>query len=281
MTQHTTWLVVNAASGSNSDEAVDQLNDELARAGHAPARIVRLPGDDLPDAAVLDAAGVTVLATFTGDGTAGAQVAKLHGWGGHVLILPGGTQNLLARRLHGERSTADVVSELGSGRMQTVQLSLIRSAHGDALCEVVAGPGAHWSDVRETMRDGDVAGMASTLAEAIGKSAGGPAVALSDPVLGKPEGYPAVRLSPGPAGMAVDGYGADNAADFARQGMAILRRDFRQGPHDKLGYHAAVSCRSDEPIELMLDGERATGVLEERFEQALCPVKFLASAIES
>lgn len=273
----TIWLVVNAASGSNDGDAEERLVEALSAAGHAPARVVRLPDDDLPDAAALDSAGVDLLVTFTGDGTANAQVAKLHGWNGQVLVLPGGTQNLLARTLHGERPAEEIVGLLGSGRLAERKLAMIRSAHGEALCEILAGPGAIWSDVRETMRDGDVAGIASTLTEAVRQSAGGPAVMLAEPALGKPEGYPAIRLSPASSALAVDGYGADGIGDLARQGMAILRRDFRQGPHDELGQHDHVTCRSDAPIELMLDGERVTGGTEEHFTIAPCPVRFLAS----
>jgi diacylglycerol kinase family enzyme len=275
MNERKTWLVVNAASGSNDDEAVKLLTDALAGAGARPDRVVCLPDDDLPDAASLEAAGVGLLVTFTGDGTANAQVARLHGWAGKVLVLPGGTQNLLAKRLHGDRSAEEAVAALAGDGLVPVRLDMIRSAHGDALCEIVIGPGAKWSDVRETMRDGDVAGIAQTLADAIRQSAGGPTVAVSEPELGKSEGYPAVRLSPADGSMKVDGYGAEGFGDYARQGVAILRRDFRTGPHDELGKHKAVTCRSSEPIELMLDGERATGAMEERFETAPCPVEFL------
>lgn len=278
MDDRTLWLVVNAASGSNSEEAVEQLVTGLDGAGYAPVRIIRLPEDELPAASQLSAAGVAILVTFTGDGTAGAQIARLHNWGGRVLVLPGGTQNLLAKSFHGERTAAEIIALLGRGGLAPRQIAMIRCARGDALCEIVAGPGATWSDVRETMRDGDVAGMAATLTEAIRQTADGPAVAVAQPALGKPEGYPAVRLHPVDGAMAVDGYGAAGLGDYARQGVAILRRDFRQGPHDELGVHPAVLCRSAAPIELMLDGERATGGPEERFEVLPCPVTFLAPA---
>ena len=275
-----TWLVLNSASGSNTQEAVENVRAALAGAGHDPARIVRLPDDDLPDRAALEAAGVGLLVTFTGDGTANAQVSRLHGWSGCLLVLPGGTQNLLAKRLHGAASPVEIVSALAAAGpddgLKPRDLSMIRSAHGDALCEIVVGPGATWSDVRETIRDGDVARVAATLAEAIRQSAGGPQVVVAQPALGKTDGYPAVRLAPQGSAIGVDGYHAEGLGDFARQGVAILRRDFRQGPHDELGAHSDVLCRSHEPIELMIDGERATGGLEERFLIAPCPVGFLA-----
>lgn len=270
------WLVVNTASGSNNAEAVEQVVSGLTKSGHAPHRTVRLPDEKLPERAELEAAGVTLLVTFTGDGTANSQVARLHDWQGQLLVLPGGTQNLLAKRLHGAALAEQILSALAEGGLNRRRISMIRTAHGDALCEIVAGPGATWSDVREMMRERDVAALATTLAEAIRQSAGGPAVSVVEPVLGKAEGYPAIRLSPREEQMAVDGYCAEGFADYARQSMAILRRNFRQGPHDELGTYREVLCRSHQPIELMIDGERATGGTEERFTITPCPVEFLA-----
>jgi hypothetical protein len=102
-------------------------------------------------------------------------------------------------------------------------------------------------------------------------------VTLADPPLGNPDGYSAVRLYPRDGALAADGYGAQGLADYARQGLALVRRDFREGPHDELGLHPEVTCRSDAPIELMLDGERASGGREERFALVACDLRFLVS----
>ena len=273
-----TWLLVNQASGSNDPVRVAALVEALAVAGHAPSRVVTLPTDELPTIAELDAAGVGLLAVFTGDGTVNAAVTALAGWGGRVLVLPGGTQNLFAKACHGEPSERDIVAQLAAGELVETRRNLIRTAHGDALCEVLAGPGAHWSDVREAMREGDLGGIASSVGTAIGQSAAGPQVAVVDPARGKPEGYPAVRIHLAAERLAIDGYGAEGLGDYAMQGLALLKRDFREGPHDELGTARVVTCRSSEPIELMIDGERATGTSEERFELAQCEVVFLCSA---
>ena len=74
------WLVANAASGSNSDAALDDLMARLAATGREPARVVRFPDDPLPARADLDREGVAMLAVFTGDGTVNAQCTRLYGW---------------------------------------------------------------------------------------------------------------------------------------------------------------------------------------------------------
>ena len=270
-------LVVNAASGSNDEAAVDAVVAALEAAGAPAERVVRFPDDPIPVASELDGSGIGTIVTFTGDGTANAVVTRLEGWSGKVLVLPGGTQNLLARSLHGERNAAEIVAALGGGALAPVRRHLVSSRHGDGLCEVVAGPGAAFSDVREALRERDVGELASAAGEALRQTTAGSTVRVAEPALGKSEGYPAVRLHPAGGALAVDGYAADSLADYARQGLAILSRDFRAGPHDELGRHASVVLRSDAPIELMIDGERATGGREERFAIGPCGVTFLAS----
>lgn len=155
------WLVVNSASGSNDAGAVAAVTDALAAAGRAPARIVDIQSESLPSDAALAAAGVGVLAIFAGDGTINALVTGLVGWGGKVLVLPGGTANLLSRSLHGDRDAVQIAALLGAAR--AVRRNAVRCSQGFALIELLAGPGAVWSDVREGLREGDIAEVAATV----------------------------------------------------------------------------------------------------------------------
>ena len=274
------WLVVNAASGSNNEETCGQLVDRLTAAGHAPDRIVRFPDDDLPGPAELDAAGVRTLAIFTGDGTINSQVRKLIDWTGHILILPGGTQNLLAKALHGLDCSVDAIVEaLSSGRLSPRSLRAVQTSQGPALVEVLAGPGATWADVREGVRDLDISTIASALGEAVRNTASGAPVRVVDPLVGKPEGYRALRIDAVEGPLTLDGYDVQGVGDVAAHGVAMLvKRDFRAGPHDKLGSCERVTAESDEPIALMLDGERFDGSTRETFTAVTLPVQFLGSA---
>jgi hypothetical protein len=275
--QTKTWLCVNDASGSNDDGRVREVAGALEAVGARPQRIVDVLSGALPQPPDLVQAGAELLVVFTGDGTANAVVGGLEGWAGKVLVLPGGTANLLSRALHGEREAAAIVADLP--KLRAVRRPCIRTAQGVALIEVLAGPGATWSDVREEMRGGDLPGMATASLTAIRQSTTGPMVAVVAPPLGKPEGYSGVRLEPRPSGILIEGYGVDTIADYFRQGVALLRRDFRQGPHEDLGLEPEIVCRSlvDSPIELMIDGERRTGAAEERFSLAELGVDLLAS----
>lgn len=271
-------LIVNAASGSNSPETCDALRSGLAAHGVAIAREVALPDDALPSPAELDAAGIALVAIYTGDGTLRSAITRLGGWGGAVLVLPGGTTNLLSKAIHGDRPLEEILAAMPS--MARHRRKWLRCEGGSAVIEVVAGPGARWSDVREELREGDVAAVATTALEAAQASAGGPAVVLSRPRIGNPDGYSAIRLTPTAAGIEIEGYGAQTIADYLAQGMALLRRDFRAGPHDDLGLHPLVGCASVDgsPIELMLDGERETGASELQFSLAELEVDLLAAS---
>jgi hypothetical protein len=274
-----TWLAVNGASGGNAEDRVASLKQALTGAGRAPARMIDVREEGCPTRAELDAADVSLLTVFTGDGSANAIITGLESWHGDVLLLPGGTANLLARDLHGEAEAEAIVAALAAERLAALPRHAIHCSAGVGLIEVLAGPGATWSDVREGLREGDIGTVAGTTIEAAKQSAAGPMVRVADPSLGRDEGYSGVRLSPVGAEMTVDGYGARNVADTIKQGIALLRRDFREGPHDELGRHGQVACRSIDgsPIELMIDGERLTGRAEEIFSLAPLRVNLLAS----
>ncbi len=270
-------LVLNAASGSNTPQGCDTLRAGLVRHGIVLQRSVAVPEDSLPTPRELDEARISLVVIYTGDGTIRSALTGLEGWNGAVLVLPGGTTNLLSKALHGDRPAQDILAELPT--MRRTRRPCIRSDAGTAVIEVLAGPGAKWSDVREGLREGDVAVVASSALEAAQASTVGPAVVLSHPDVGRPEGYSGVRLTPTADGIDVEGYGAETVADYLAQGMALLRRDFRSGPHDDLGPHPLVRCVSagDVPIELMLDGERDRGPAELQFSLAELEVDLLTA----
>lgn len=273
----TLWLLVNTSSGSNSAEATEAVSQGLAKAGATPARVLDIKQDGVPDRALLDSASVDVLAVFAGDGTVNAALTSLAGWGGKVLVLPGGTMNLMAKALHGDRPADEIAA--GIATMAVVSRNCVRCSSGIATIELLAGPGATWSDVREEMREGAISEVAERGVEAVRQSTAGAMVHLVEPQAGHDEGYAGVRFEPVGDAMTVDGYGVRGITDYVMQGIALLRRDFREGPHDELGQFREVTCETIDgsPIELMIDGERATGSARETFSLAPLEVNLLAS----
>lgn len=270
-----TWLVVNAASGSNEEAAVKDVVSALTAAGRAPARIIDIAETGVPRMKNLPAGGL--LAVFAGDGTMSSVVSGVQGWDGDVLVLPGGTANLLSRALHGEADAVSIASRLDE--LTPLRRDCIRTSKGIGLIEVLAGPGATWSQVREGLRERQPVEIAGSTLEAVKQSTAGPMVLLDDPAgLGREEGYAGLRLEPMRGRLALSGYGPRGIGETVKQGLALIRGDFRDGPHDELGLHPRVTCHSADgsPVELMIDGEAVTGESSETFLLAPLPVNLLS-----
>ena len=274
------WLVYNGASGSHEEGKESRLVEALSAAGLEVDRAIDCHQATVPDAAEATRLGLTHVVVHGGDGTINSTISGLEGWDGAVLSLPGGTANLLCHRLFDECDAFGIIERFGAGELVPRRITCVRGRETLALSELLAGPGARWADVREEMRDFHVGEMVAKSVDAASESTSGPMVRLADPDLGKTEGYAGVRLSPFPDGMAVQGFGTDGLAEFLQQGIAILLRDFREGPHDELGRVDAVTCVSTEgaSIPLMADGERIDGADCERFELAELDVDLLGPA---
>src|SRR5690606_798175 len=227
----------------------------------------------------LDAAGIDLVAVFAGDGTINTLIASLAGWGGAVLVLPGGTMNLLYHRLHGQRPMEQVIAAVARGEAIVRRPGVIRCIHGDAFAGMLAGPGTSWGQVREAMREADVAQLATGTVQAIEQTLTGEQIACVEPPLGRPEGYPLVMLTPYDSGIEVEAYYAETAGDYLEQAWALLRRNFREGPHDTLGHARRLRQASTEgnPFGLLIEGEQAEGGPEVEFTLAAADVDLLAT----
>jgi Diacylglycerol kinase catalytic domain len=274
------WLVHNESSGSNDEAALGALRDAFGLAGLEKVGETCFPRDDAPGPAQLDACGADMLAIFAGDGTISSVVAGVSGWSGAVLPLPGGTMNMLARRLHGDSTAPEIVDRFERGVVTKVRPTVLRSRHGVGLTGALAGPGTAWAHVREAMRDIDVKELLSSASEAISASTGGPKVVCLDSDCGREEGYTAVTLTPQDDGIEIAGYYTQSLADYARHGVALLQRDFRNGPHEVLGRRPKVrlACPGGEPMGLLIDGEPYEGQAQEEFELGTSDVDFWATA---
>lgn len=273
------WLLTNAKSGSNSEAALEELQSHCGSAGLSIERTIRFPDEDIPTAAELDLAGIGCLAIFTGDGTLNAAITALYGWSGAVLVLPGGTMNLLSIRMHGESEVGTIIARYKRGAMRRWRPLVARCEAGDALAGLLIGPGTAWGSVREAMRDGDVAETTAKASEAMTETTEGPQVHCLEPPLGRPEGYPLIEMTPSHRGMQIDAFHADTPVELAKQGWALLRRSFREGPHDLLGLVDRVVLEDcgGQPLGVLIDGEPAQLGSRAAFELVPCGVDLLAS----
>jgi hypothetical protein len=273
-----TWLIVNIDSGSYDASACDRIGDALAASGATCDRVVRIPEDDLPDRALLESRQVDTVAIYTGDGTINALAGALEGWAGDLLVLPGGTLNLLSKQLHGDRTPEAIIADLPVARR--VRPPVIRGAGITALVGVILGPTTAWGAVREHVRHFDVTGLVEAVPNAVSETFGDEGVHLA----GSDRVYPALNLTPRDGRIAVQGFLADNAVQLLSHGFAWLGGDFRDGPHDDLGQHADVVIAGsqvgeggEQRIGMLYDGERGEAASGTKFTLDTLDLALLAT----
>lgn len=272
------WLVHNDASGSNDREALEAMESGCADCGLRVAHRSGFPTDDLPTPAMLDAADIGIVTVFAGDGTVNAALDALAGWKGAVLVLPGGTMNLLYHRLFGDRELEDVLRAAAEDRLVPRRPGIISSPLGNAYAGLLAGPGTSWNDVREAIRKQDIVEMAAETREAFVHTLQDEPLRCLEPPLGRAEGYPLLLLEPHDDKIDLYAYHSETAAEFASQLLALAMRDFRQGPHDHIGSERQVTLASvhDAGFGVLLDGEPANALHPTEFRLTTCEVDLLS-----
>ncbi len=276
------WLVNNASSGSNDDTALTALDACFEEHALHVARRTVFPEQDLPTPAALDAAGIDLVAVFAGDGTINSLIGELAGWHGALLVLAGGTMNLLYHRLHGDRTLEEVVAAVARDEATLRHPGVIRSASGNAYAGLLAGPGTAWGRVREAMREAAVVELAGSTVAAIDETLTGEMIRCAEPALGRSEGYPLLCLEPGDEAIEVVAYHAETAGQYLEQAWALVRRNFREGPNEVLGRTRKVRLSSTlgNRFGLLIDGEQAEAEPEVEFVLAAAEVDLVATATD-
>ncbi|MCB2047188.1 MAG: diacylglycerol kinase [Novosphingobium sp.] len=273
------WLVYNRASGSNDEASLAALEDALHQAGMTIAQRTCFPEEPAPVAEDLMGEDIGTVCVFAGDGTIHTVVTGLFGWPGRVLVLPGGTMNLLSHQLHGEATPVEIVARLAGGGGRTTRPPILEGRYGYALTGALAGPGTEWNNAREAMRHSAIGELVSSAAGAASQSVSGDRAVLRGFEDVRAEGYAAISITPQEAGISVKGYYADDLGDYLGQLAAIVTGDFRNGPHDRLGTMPKVDIASlgGEPLGLLMDGEPHQGQASESFRIAICEVDLIAT----
>lgn len=149
-------VLVNPAAGSVGPRGMDQMKEALARAGLEDASLMNFD----PDTAVAQIQSLIeeapdLLIVWGGDGThrTALNVAGLRFAG--LLLLPGGTMNLLTRWLHGDAPWHVILQAALLGRTTRV-LDAGRVGEQLFFCALLAGAPARFAQVREDFRMGQL-----------------------------------------------------------------------------------------------------------------------------
>jgi len=168
------WLIFNPASRSVTDKMIAAIDATLAAAGVEVVGRSQFPDDDLPDPAMLG--GVDTVIVAAGDGTINATAHRLDDWPGRLLVLPGGTMNMLPKALHGDADLAAIMAaavEAPARPLPTVESAATGQGGGNrALVAALIGPAASWVHAREAVRKGRWHRMRRVVTLAYSKSLG-------------------------------------------------------------------------------------------------------------
>jgi diacylglycerol kinase family enzyme len=162
-----TIALFNPKSGSVPADGRERLQAVLESAGHAHAELVEAdPGDPGAQLRELAARGPDLFIVWGGDGTLRAALTEVGAKTSNLLLLPGGTMNLLPRILHGEKSWEDVLRDVIKGpRRKTLPAGEV---NGQAFyCAMLAGAPARFAEAREALRRGDLGKAAGEARAAI------------------------------------------------------------------------------------------------------------------
>lgn len=272
-----TLLVINSNSGNANLIDEDVLAAAFEAGGFRIISRVSLPDEDLPTRAVLEAAAFDTVAVCAGDGTVSSLCANLAGWEGDVLVLPGGTMNLLSRRLHGELGLPEVVDLLPNVSASASPIPIIKTGDAEILTGLTVGPSTRWGKVREDIRQADISSLSETVPEAWSETLSDDGVWLDG---AQREAYAGIFIEPFDGeNLKVLAFRANTLGDMVSHGLAWLRHDFREGPHDELGLMKTATVIGD-PIEtgILVDGEYEDRLLPLTCRAAMSSVRFLRTA---
>jgi diacylglycerol kinase family enzyme len=245
------WLIANPASGSVSPEAAQAVVAAVGASGLALAGETHFPETPLPSPADLDRAGATLLIVFAGDGTVNAAARAFEGWSGRLLVLPGGTMNLLARRLHGNLGAADIVAAARDA--PAIRLPTAEAAGHTAYVGIIAGPLAAWHAAREAVRFGELGALLAAARQALARS-----LARGVRVQGAATArrhHKAVVVEPAAGGLEIAAVGADSLAAIVRIGANWLTGDWRAAPDVGASCAREVVLGGPRRLLALFDGE--------------------------
>jgi len=249
---HKLWFITNPKSGTATPAKADALATLFAENGLILVGRTAFPDDALPTPESLDAAGVDTAVLYAGDGTINAAVAALEEWNGAILILPGGTMNLLAKLLHGPADPATIVAAAVAQGRKTA-LPFVDVAGHRALVGLILGPAANWVRARELVRAGRLRGLVRALRHAWRRSFGR-GIRL-DGVPGLKHGAQAVLVSAKAGKLDVAAIDARDFRALANLGWEWLTGDWVAASEVTQCHTSQFRTRGDKPALALIDGE--------------------------
>jgi len=246
------WLILNRASRSVAPDWEERLTAAIEARGAKVAGLTDFPTETLPTPTALDAAKADVVAVAAGDGTINAVAHALDDWAGVLLVLPGGTMNLLAKALHGDALPEAIIAAVKSPP-EARAIPTVDSGEHRAVVGAIVGPAASWVHTREAVRKGRWGKLARTVRLAYTRT-------LSKSVhlragKRKSRGYRAVFLHPSEGSLSVVKVRASGWADGVRLGFTYLTGTWEDARGVETAETNEIALAESDPVSALFDGE--------------------------
>jgi diacylglycerol kinase family enzyme len=151
-----TIALFNPASGSVNADGGERLSAALEAAGVRGADIVEIDRDDCEtQLKQLADQKPDLFVVWGGDGTLRSALGVVGKVTPNLLLLPGGTMNLLVRSIHGEKTWEQVLSDtLAAPKRVTLPAGKVNDEF--FYCAMLAGAPARFAEARESLRRGEL-----------------------------------------------------------------------------------------------------------------------------
>lgn len=269
------WLILNPASGSvTEDPSIEALAAEI---GIIVVRTTSFPDDALPDAADLIGDAIELLILFAGDGTINAAACALDRWGGTVLVLPGGTMNMLAKQLHGDAAPAAILTRAtAQPTPPTIALPFVEAGPHRAFVALIAGPPSVWAHAREAVRKGRLTAAWRAARLAWARSfAGGVRLRRMADDRGRDRRHRAVVAIPHAEGLEIAAIDVAGWMGAARLGLEWLAGDWRASPTVATSWPEEAWLDGGRAIHMLFDGETVKLPAPVRVTHGMTRLRFL------
>ncbi len=161
-------VVINRAAGGMTHGAENRIRRALHLSGLHGAEVVKLDhGDYASRMAEIVEASPDLLVVWGGDGTHRAALSAVGLGASNLLLLPGGTMNLLSKSLHGDKRWEQILQSVIASPATRVLPAGTIDGHV-FYCAMLAGAPVRLAEARESFRHGDVVTGLTHLGEALG-----------------------------------------------------------------------------------------------------------------
>lgn len=248
------WFITNRQSGSTDTARVDAILAACDERGLQLVGRTDFPDDDLPTPYALDKAKVDTVMLFAGDGTINAAVRALADWGGAILVLPGGTMNMLAKSLHGDADPAAIIAA-AFRQERRVALPFVDAGKHRALVGLIVGPAANWYRAREHLRARKLANLWPAIRTAWRRTFGKGVRLNGAP--GFPREAQAAYVHPRGDGLAVMAIDARDFRSIANLGWNLITGDWVAAHAVTERETPRLTVAERRPVLALFDGEPA------------------------